>query len=312
MSERSFAEDVKQLGYGAGQILQRRGHPRHHQGPAPVGRVLRRRLPGRADLAPARRPGRRQRVAAQAHGHLLRAVGQRGGGGRAPGRVDQLPDARRRHLEVGGRHQRRVRRALARGLGRRRRRRPHRDRRGLRRGRLDPPGAHALRRAEVAHPAAGSPQQPRSRSPASSRRASGSPRRATSRCFFSIRIRACHMRGTLRLQGQRPPGASACCRRSRAPSFSLERINLPPFTYAMEAQEVRPSGCRPPGATSSSTGSTSTCRARSRTSGIVMQGGLWNTVVRGLHVLGAGRPPRRARRSRSWSSTRSTRWCPRS
>jgi len=102
--------------------------------------------------------------------------------------------------------------------------------------------------------------------------------------FFSIRIRACHMRGTLRCQDNVRPRISM-----RAPladpTFSLERINLPPFTYAMEAKkftERLPAAQRYivehrlnehlPGPESHL--------------GIVMQGGLWNTVVRGLHVLG--------------------------
>ena len=110
-------------------------------------------------------------------------------------------------------------------------------------------------------------------------------RRATSRCFFSIRIRACHMRGTLLCKDNVRPAISMLSPLA-APSFSLERINLPPFTYAMEAQEVRASGCRLRGGTSSSTGSTSTCRGAEAHLGIVMQGGLWNTTVRGLHVLG--------------------------
>ena len=111
--------------------------------------------------------------------------------------------------------------------------------------------------------------------------------------FFSIRIRACHMRGTLRCQDNVRPRISM-----RAPlgdpAFSLERINLPPFTYAMEAKkftERLPAAQRYivehrlnehlPGPESHL--------------GIVMQGGLWNTVVRGLHVLGVadlhGRSP---------------------
>ena len=102
--------------------------------------------------------------------------------------------------------------------------------------------------------------------------------------FFSIRIRACHMRGTLRCQDNVRPRISM-----RAPlgdpAFSLERINLPPFTYAMEAKkftERLPAAQRyivehrlnehRPGPESHL--------------GILMQGGLWNSVVRGLHVLG--------------------------
>ncbi|HEU4370472.1 MAG TPA: indolepyruvate ferredoxin oxidoreductase subunit alpha [Methylomirabilota bacterium] len=102
--------------------------------------------------------------------------------------------------------------------------------------------------------------------------------------FVSIRIRACHMRGTLQCKDNVRPAVSM---RSplAAPSFSLERINLPPFTYAMEARkftERLPAARRYivehrlnehlPGPESHL--------------GIVMQGGLWNTVVRGLHVLG--------------------------
>src|SRR5262249_8703695 len=54
--------------------------------------------------------------------------------------------------------------------------------------------------------------------------------------FFSIRIRACHMRGTLRCKDNVRPAISM---RSPlgAPSFSIDRINLPPFTYQMEAQK---------------------------------------------------------------------------
>jgi len=54
--------------------------------------------------------------------------------------------------------------------------------------------------------------------------------------FFSIRIRACHMRGALRCKDNVPPKISMHSTLG-APSFSLERINLPPFTYQMEAQK---------------------------------------------------------------------------
>src|ERR671937_1018513 len=54
--------------------------------------------------------------------------------------------------------------------------------------------------------------------------------------FFSIRIRACHMRGTLPCKDNIHPAISM-----RSPlsgqSFSIDRINLPPFTYAMEAKK---------------------------------------------------------------------------
>jgi indolepyruvate ferredoxin oxidoreductase alpha subunit len=102
--------------------------------------------------------------------------------------------------------------------------------------------------------------------------------------FFSIRIRACHMRGTLRCKDNVPPKISMRAPLA-SPAFSLERINLPPFTYQMEARkftERLPAARRYirehrlneslPGAESHL--------------GIVMQGGLWNTTVRGLHALG--------------------------
>src|SRR5438477_17461 len=102
--------------------------------------------------------------------------------------------------------------------------------------------------------------------------------------FFSIRIRACHMRGTLACRDNVRPAISM---RSplEAPSFSLERINLPPFTYAMEAKKFEqrlPAARRyilERGLNEHRPGTESHL-------GIVMQGGLWNTTVRGLHLLG--------------------------
>src|SRR5689334_21824437 len=49
--------------------------------------------------------------------------------------------------------------------------------------------------------------------------------------FFSIRIRACHMRGTLVCRDNVRPAISMRSPLER-PSFDLARINLPPFTYA--------------------------------------------------------------------------------
>ena len=60
MAERSFAEEVGKLRPGRGRDLSRRGHPRRHQGAARVRRLVRRRLSGRADLAPDGRPRRRR------------------------------------------------------------------------------------------------------------------------------------------------------------------------------------------------------------------------------------------------------------
>ena len=102
--------------------------------------------------------------------------------------------------------------------------------------------------------------------------------------MFSIRIRACHMRGALVCKDNVRPAINRLSPVAR-PSFSLERINLPPFTYQMEAQKFE---TRLPAARRH-------VRERrlnehfpgpERSIGIVMQGGLWNTTVRGLHALG--------------------------
>ena len=56
---RSFVEEVKKLRLAQGRGVPRRRHPRRHQGAARIRRVVRGRLPGRADLAPDGRAGRR-------------------------------------------------------------------------------------------------------------------------------------------------------------------------------------------------------------------------------------------------------------
>ncbi len=102
--------------------------------------------------------------------------------------------------------------------------------------------------------------------------------------FFSIRIRACHMRGQLVCRDNVRPAISMLTPLG-APSFSLDRINLPPATYAMEAQKFErrlPAARRyivERGLNEHHPGPESRI-------GLVMQGGLWNTTVRGLHLLG--------------------------
>ena len=102
--------------------------------------------------------------------------------------------------------------------------------------------------------------------------------------FFSIRIRACHMRGTLHCKDNVRPKVSMLSPLG-APSFSLERINLPPFTYAMEAQKFEQ---RLPAARRYIVehGLNEHHRGEEDHLGIVLQGGLWNTTLRCLHVLG--------------------------
>src|SRR6266850_2326468 len=102
--------------------------------------------------------------------------------------------------------------------------------------------------------------------------------------FFSIRIRACHMRGTLRCRDNVRPAISMLSPLA-APSFSIDRINLPPFTYQMEAQKFEK---RLPAAKRYivERGLNEHFRGDEDHVGIIMQGGLWNTTLRGLHVLG--------------------------
>src|SRR5262245_3982167 len=102
--------------------------------------------------------------------------------------------------------------------------------------------------------------------------------------FFSIRIRACHMRGDLVCKDNVRPAVNVLSPLG-APSFSLERINLPPFTYQMEAQKFEK---RLPAARRYivERGLNEHHRGEESHLGVVMQGGLWNTTVRGLHALG--------------------------
>jgi indolepyruvate ferredoxin oxidoreductase alpha subunit len=102
--------------------------------------------------------------------------------------------------------------------------------------------------------------------------------------FFSIRIRACHMRGTLPCRDNVRPRIGLLSPLQQ-PSFSLERINLPPFTYQMEAQKFEH---RLPAARRHivERGLNEVFPGQESRIGIVMQGGLWNTTVRGLHALG--------------------------
>src|SRR5438132_1985341 len=69
------------------------------------------------------------------------------------------------------------------------------------------------------------------------------------------------------------------------PIFNIDRINLPPFTYQMEAQKFEK---RLPAAKRYivERGLNEHFRGDEDHVGIVMQGGLWNTTLRGLHVLG--------------------------
>ncbi len=103
--------------------------------------------------------------------------------------------------------------------------------------------------------------------------------------LFSIRIRAAHMRGTLSCKDNVAPKISM---RSRIdhPVFAIEKINLPPFTYAMEAQKYEQ---RLPAARRyiQEHGLNEHRRGAEAAVGIVMQGGQYNTTLRALAALGA-------------------------
>jgi indolepyruvate ferredoxin oxidoreductase, alpha subunit len=103
--------------------------------------------------------------------------------------------------------------------------------------------------------------------------------------LFSIRIRAAHMRGTLICKDNVRPAISMASRMD-CPIFNIEKINLPPFTYAMEAQKFER---RLPAAQAYIRSHRLNEHRRGQESaiGIVMQGGLYNTVLRALHALGA-------------------------
>src|SRR5918995_7266774 len=101
--------------------------------------------------------------------------------------------------------------------------------------------------------------------------------------FFSIRIRACHMRGTLVCKDNVRPAISKLSPLA-AQSFSIDRINLPPFTYAMEAQKFE---ARLPAARRYiiDHALNEIREGAEGELGIVMQGGQWNTTLRGLAEL---------------------------
>ena len=153
MAERSFVEEVKKLRLGDGEVFRGEGILAVTKALLESGVVLRRRLPGRADLAPDGRAGRRPGHPRRAR-HPLRELGQRGHRGGHARRLGQLPAARRGHVQGPGRHQRRVRRARQPRLGRRHRRRARDRRRRLRRRLLDHAGAQPRVRDEVADLAA--------------------------------------------------------------------------------------------------------------------------------------------------------------
>ncbi len=103
--------------------------------------------------------------------------------------------------------------------------------------------------------------------------------------FFSIRIRAAHLRGSMVCKDNVPPKISKLAR-LQEPSFDFLRINLPPSTYAAEAMKYER---RIPAAQRYILDHrlNEQIPGEEGDLGIVMQGGLYNTTLRALRLLGA-------------------------
>ncbi len=103
--------------------------------------------------------------------------------------------------------------------------------------------------------------------------------------FFSIRIRAAHLQGCMVCKDNVPPRISMLARLQQ-PSFDFARINLPPSTYAAEAQKYEQ---RVPAAQRyiRDRGLNEHIPGEEAELGLIMQGGLYNTTLRVLRLLGA-------------------------
>ena len=197
--EVSFSKEVRMLRLRRRRDVPWRGHPRDHQGAAAVRRRLRRRLPGRAGVAPARRAGAVEGLPGRAR-RARRGLRERGVRGRDARRVDPLPAARRGDVEVDRRHQRRRRRAVEPGLARRDRRRADHRRRGLRRRRAAS-SRSARTRTRSSRRWCCSTRGPTSRTwCASSSTAFALSEASNMPAMLQLRIRACHVRGSFACQ----------------------------------------------------------------------------------------------------------------
>ena len=261
MAERSFKRSPA-IAHRRGRRVPRRGHPRGHQGPAAVRRGLCGRLPGFAHLAPDGRAGRRQRDPAGTRRALR---GQRLGSHRRrhAGGLGHVSDPWRRHLEIHGRHQRRLGRAGQPGIRRRHRRRAGDRGRGLRRRLVHHAGTLARVRHEIADLAAGP-------APQSGKHGQGGGRR-----LFAVRgqqdagdAAAAHPRlpraRPLHRQGKQAPrlqpGAGA-----GKPGARHQPHRAAAASFLHEQEKIRTAG-PPPSAISRNTSSTSISTATSPTS----------------------------------------------
>ncbi|MFW6076362.1 MAG: thiamine pyrophosphate-dependent enzyme [Hyphomicrobiales bacterium] len=102
--------------------------------------------------------------------------------------------------------------------------------------------------------------------------------------MMEFRIRTCHMRGRFDARNNRPSPWSAA-NPLTSPDFDPGRICLPPATYTQEKHKI---DVRFPAARAFIRDHrlNETMEGRCEDVGIIVQGGLYNTVVRGLQQLG--------------------------
>ena len=308
MAERSFAAEVQQAAPGRRRGVPWRRHPGRHQGAAAVRRVVRRRLPGRADLAPDGRAHGRQRHPARTR-RPLRAQRLGGHRGRHAGGIGQLPAARRGHLQVHGGHQRGLGRAGQPGLGRRHRRRADHRGRGLRRRLQHHAGALPRLRDEVADLAAGSAAQPaqhRARGGTGLRALRGQPHAGDAGAAHPRLPRA----RPLHRQGQPAPDVHPQGR-DRAAAARHRAHRAAAGDLPARAGEDRRSAGRPRCASSRSAGSTSSSPRTRRTSASCCRAAC-TTACCARWNCWAWPMPSATRRCRCTSSTSPIRWWTRS
>jgi indolepyruvate ferredoxin oxidoreductase alpha subunit len=103
-------------------------------------------------------------------------------------------------------------------------------------------------------------------------------------CLLSLRIRAAHMTGSFRCKDNRPPAYGLNHPLPEA-LYDYDRIVLPPSTYAQEQTKV---GEHLPAARRfiRERGLNETFGPADRRFGIILQGGAYGTVLRGLRLLG--------------------------
>ena len=285
MAERSFAREVEDLKLGDGEVFRGEGILAITKALLQSRRRLCRRLPGRADLASDGRARRRARTSWTSSACISRRRASEATAAATLVGLGHVSDPRRGDLEVDRRHQRRLRRALQPRLGRRHRRRADHRRRGLWRGLLDHAGAQPRLRDEVADLAARSAAQPASRSC----KAVEDGLRAVGGLEHAGDARGPHPRlpraRPLRRQGQPQPRLHARARRWRIPVRDINRIVLPPASFLHEKEKIEK---RWPAAIEfiRERKLNETFGPATGEVGIVLQGGMYNGVMRALQQLG--------------------------